>query len=186
VVVLLGGAMGGFSGPAGSLYLELGEYYAAAGKGVICCDYRRPDKLDLSLLDGAATADWAMREGARRFVVVGHSFGGAVAVQLGTALTGHCVGVATLATQSAGCEGAAQLGPTPLVLFHGDRDIILGPENSAMVQALAGGGDLRIIPGADHAFAEGRDALRDQLVEWIDERFAAQADQDAQGGHEPR
>lgn len=173
VVILLGGAMGGFSGPAGSMYLELGRHFAAAGRGVICCDYRRPDKMDLSLLDGAATADWAMRQGARRFVVVGHSFGGAIAVQLGTALTAHCIGVATLATQSAGCENVAALAPTPLVLFHGDGDVILGPENSAMVQALAGGGDLRIIPGADHGFATGRDEVRDQLVAWIDERFAA-------------
>ncbi|MGI9601992.1 MAG: alpha/beta hydrolase [Acidimicrobiales bacterium] len=176
VVVLLGGAMGGFSGPAGSLFLELGTHYAAQGRGVICCDYRRPDKLDLALLDGAATADWAMREGARRFVVVGHSFGGAVAVQLGTALTAHCVGVATLATQSAGCEQAAELEPTPLVLFHGDRDVILGPENSAMVQAMAGGGDLRIIAGADHGFHEGRDELRDQLIAWIDDRFSAESE----------
>jgi len=176
VIVLLGGAMGGFSGPAGSMYLELGEHYAAQGRGVICCDYRRPDKLELSLLDAAASADWAMREGARRFVVVGHSFGGAVAVQLGVALTAHCVGVATVATQSAGCEHAAQLHPTPLVLFHGDRDVILPPESSAMVQALAGAGDLRIISGADHGFVEGRDELRDQLISWIDDRFEAPPD----------
>lgn len=173
VVILLGGAMGGFSGPAGSMYLELGAHYAAEGRGVICCDYRRPDKLELSLLDAAATADWAMRDGGRRFVVVGHSFGGAVAVQLGIALTGHCVGVATLATQSAGCEQAAELAPTPLVLFHGDRDVILPPESSLMVRTMAGAGDLRIIPGGDHGFAEGREQLYDELVAWIDDRFAA-------------
>lgn len=173
VVILLGGAMGGVTGPAGSMYLELGERFAAQGRGVICCDYRRPDKLELSLLDAAATADWAMREGGRRFVAVGHSFGGAVAVQLGIALSGHCVGVATLATQSAGCESVAELAPTPLVLFHGDRDIILPPESSLMVRTMAGAGDLRIIPGADHGFAEGRQQLYDELVAWIDERFAA-------------
>ncbi len=49
------------------------------------------------------------REPRRRVAgssTVGHSFGGAVAIQAGIVLGAHCRGVVTLATQSAGCEHA--------------------------------------------------------------------------------
>jgi pimeloyl-ACP methyl ester carboxylesterase len=172
VVVLLGGGMGGFLGPAHGLYHELGRRLAAQGIGVIGVDYRRPSKLDPCLLDAAATVDWAMRNGARRFVTVGHSFGGAVAVQCAAALGGHCAGVVTLATQSAGCEAAQLLAGTPLLLVHGTADEILGPDNSAMVRAMAGDGDLRIIAGAGHQLDQAADEVRDLLLEWIPARLA--------------
>ncbi|HEX7096495.1 MAG TPA: hypothetical protein VF183_11475 [Acidimicrobiales bacterium] len=173
VVLCGGGGMGGFLGPAHGLYLHLGAELARAGMGVICVDYRRPGDLDLSLLDVAATADWAMRGGARRFVCVGHSFGGAVAVQAGTTLRGFCAGVVTLATQSAGCEVAGLLEGIPLLLVHGDRDEILSPNDSAMVRALAGHGDLRVYPGAGHQLNEVHRELRLLLLDWIPAKFAA-------------
>jgi pimeloyl-ACP methyl ester carboxylesterase len=172
VVLLLGGGMGGFLGPADGLYTELGRRLAADGTGVVAVDYRRPSKLEPSLLDAAATADWAMTRGGRRFLVVGHSFGGAVAVQCGIALGGHCVGVVTLATQSAGCENAQLLGGTPLLLLHGTADEVLGPENSGMVQTLAGGGDLRVLQGVGHQLDQAAAEVRDLLLEWIPARFA--------------
>jgi pimeloyl-ACP methyl ester carboxylesterase len=172
VVLLGGGGMGGFLGPAHGLYLHLGRELARHGMGVIGVDYRRPGNLDRCLLDVAATADWAMRGGARRFVCVGHSFGGAVAVQAGTTLRGFCAGVVTLATQSAGCEVAAQLGDIPLLLVHGDRDEVLSADDSAMVRAIAGHGDLRVFAGAGHQLDEIHLELRKLLLEWIPARFA--------------
>lgn len=172
VVLCAGGGMGGFLGPAHGLYLHLGKELARHGMGVICVDYRRPSDLDLSLLDVAATADWAMRQGARRFVCVGHSFGGAVAVQAGTTLRGFCAGVATLATQSAGCEVAGLLEGIPLLLVHGDRDEILSPNDSAMVRAIAGHGDLRVYPNAGHQLNEVHRELRLLLLDWIPSVFA--------------
>jgi pimeloyl-ACP methyl ester carboxylesterase len=172
VVLLGGGGMGGFLGPAHGLYLHLGRELARHGAGVIVVDYRRPSDLDLSLLDVAATADWAMREGARRFVCVGHSFGGAVAVQAGTTLRGFCAGVATLATQSAGCEVADQLGDTPLLLVHGERDEILSPQDSFVVKAIAGHGEVKVFPTAGHQLNEVHLELRKLLLDWIPARFA--------------
>jgi len=172
VALLGGGGMGGFLGPAHNLYLHLGAELARHGMGAICIDYRRPGNLDKSLLDVAATADWAMRSGARRFVCVGHSFGGAVAVQAGTTLRGFCAGVVTLATQSAGCEVAGLLGDIPLLLVHGDRDEVLSPNDSAMVRSLAGHGDLRVYPGAGHQLNEVHLELRKLLLDWIPARFA--------------
>jgi pimeloyl-ACP methyl ester carboxylesterase len=173
VTLLAGGGMGGFLGPAHGLYPKLGVELARHGAGAICVDYRRPGKLDHCLLDVAATADWAMRSGARRFVCVGHSFGGAVAVQAGTTLRGFCAGVATLATQSAGCEAASQLGDVPLLLVHGDRDEVLSPQDSAMVKALAGHGELRVFPAAGHLLDEVHLEVRKLLLDWIPAQFAA-------------
>jgi pimeloyl-ACP methyl ester carboxylesterase len=172
VVLLGGGGMGGFLGPAHGLYLHLGRELARHGTGVVAVDYRRPSDLDLSLLDVAATADWAMRQGARRFVCVGHSFGGAVAVQAGTTLRGFCAGVATLATQSAGCEVAGQLGDTPLLLVHGERDEILSPQDSMMVRSLAGHGEVQLYPTAGHQLNEVHTEVRKLLLDWIPARFA--------------
>jgi pimeloyl-ACP methyl ester carboxylesterase len=164
--------MGGFLGPAHGLYLHLGSELARLGVGTVCVDYRRPGDLDSSLLDVAATADWAMRSGARRFVCVGHSFGGAVAVQAGATLRGFCAGVATLSTQSAGCEMAGLLEGVPLLLVHGERDEVLAPTDSAMVRSLAGHGDLRLYPDAGHQLNEVHRELRSLLLDWIPARFA--------------
>jgi pimeloyl-ACP methyl ester carboxylesterase len=172
----MAGAMGGFSGPARALYLELADRQVARGRGAIIVDYRKPGDLDRSLLDVAATVDWSMREGGRRYAMVGHSFGGAVAVQAGAMLSGHCAAVVTLSTQSAGCQIANQLDGTPLLLLHGDRDEVLTPDNSAMVRMMAGYGDLRIIEGAGHGLESARDELLTLLDEWIDDRFAGKAD----------
>ena len=149
-----------------------GPKLARLGMGAICVDYRRPGDLDLSLLDVAATADWAMQSGGRRFVCVGHSFGGAVAVQAGATLRGFCAGVATLSTQSAGCEMAGLLEGVPLLLVHGERDEVLSPNDSAMVRSLAGHGDLRLFPGAGHQLNEVHRELRSLLLDWIPARFA--------------
>jgi pimeloyl-ACP methyl ester carboxylesterase len=173
VVLLAAGGMGGFLGPAHGLYPHLGTELSRHGTAAVCVDYRRPGDLDSSLLDVAATADWAMRSGARRFVCVGHSFGGAVAVQAGTTLRGFCAGVVTLATQSAGCEMAELLGDIPLLLVHGDRDEILSPNDSAMVRSLAGHGDLRVFPGTGHQLNEIHRELRALLLDWIPAQFAA-------------
>jgi pimeloyl-ACP methyl ester carboxylesterase len=172
VTVLLPGGMGGLVGPARALYLTLGDRAIAAGRGAIIVDYRKPGDLDRSLLDVAAAVDWSIREGGQSYALVGHSFGGAVAVQAGVMLGPRCAGVVTLATQSAGCEQAAQLGDTPILLLHGDRDDILPPNNSALVRQLAGKGDFRIVPGAGHGLESARDDVLDVVGSWIDQRFA--------------
>ena len=173
VVLTVGGGMGGLLGPAGGLYQDLGRAFAADGIATIRVGYRRPNDLGRCIHDVAAAADLASRRGGRRFVTVGHSFGGAVAIQAGIVLSGHCAGVVTLATQSAGCEDAAALGDTPLLLVHGDRDELLPPDTSAVVQALTGHGEIVILPGAGHLLREAHDEVRARLTDWIPARFAA-------------
>ncbi len=172
-VIAVGGAMGGLLGPANGLYHDLGCALASQGISVLRVSYRTPNDFNRCVHDALAVADIAARQGATRFVTVGHSFGGAVAVQLGMAMGDFTRGVVTLATQSAGCEDADGLAGTPMLLVHGDRDEILPPFASEVVHQLAGGhGELVILPGAGHLLVEAADDLRTRLGSWIPERLA--------------
>lgn len=172
-VIAVGGAMGGLLGPADGLFHDLGVRLAADGIATWRVSYRAPNDFARCVHDALAVADIAARQGARRFVTIGHSFGGAVAVQLGMALGEHTGGVVTLSTQSAGCEDAEGLAGTPMLLVHGDRDEILPPFASEVVHQLAGGhGELVIAPGAGHLLAEAGDDLRSRLFAWIPEHLA--------------
>jgi dienelactone hydrolase len=171
VVLMCGGAMGGLLGPANALYHDLGERLAGEDIGAIRIGYRRPNDLPACVLDVAAAADLAHRNGGRRFVIIGHSFGGAVAINAGSTLRSVVAGVVTLSTQSAGCENAAAL-QRPLLLLHGDADELIPPMASQMVCALAGGGDVELLSGAGHLLVEAADHLRTRLHAWIAEAFA--------------
>ena len=167
VVLMCGGGMGGLLGPADGLYHDLGQAFCDAGIGTIRVGYRRPNDLEACVLDMGAAADLAAQSGAQRFVAVGHSFGGAVAINAGLAMPTAVAGVVTLATQSAGCQMAAGLAGRPLLLIHGDRDEILPPETSETVRMLAGYGEVEILEGTGHLLSEVGDHLRARLLEWI-------------------
>ena len=98
---------------------------------------------------------------------MGHSFGGAVAVRVGVGLHPVVTGVVTFATQSAGCEVVGELGGTPLLLFHGERDEILPLHASEMVQMMAGTGELVRLPGDGHLLAKSADAVWERLEDWL-------------------
>lgn len=167
VVVACGGAMGGTLGP-GLLYHRLGRTLTDAGIGTIRVDYRVPNDLPSCTHDAAAAADWAARNGARRMVTMGHSFGGAVAIHMAVALGEHCAGVVTFATQSAGCEPADQLGDTPLLLVHGSRDELLPVQASEMVRLLADHGELDVVDGAGHLFDDHGEYLHTRVGDWLE------------------
>lgn len=170
VVVMGGGAMGGLLGPSDGAYHDLGvALHEQHGIGTIRVGYRRPNDLPECVLDMAAAIDLSARAGGERFVTVGHSFGGAVAVGAGIALPTHVAGVVTLATQSAGCESAELLHPRPLLLLHGDRDEILPVMCSEVVSELAGGGELIVVPGAGHLLNTNgaNELVRGKLLGWI-------------------
>jgi pimeloyl-ACP methyl ester carboxylesterase len=171
VVVACGGAMGGTLGP-GRLYHGLGRTLARDGIGTIRVDYRVPNDLPSCTHDAAAAADWAARNGARRIVTIGHSFGGAVAIRMAVALGEHCAGVVTIATQSAGCEPADQLGDTPLLLIHGRRDELLPVQASEMVRFLAPHGELDIVDGAGHLFDDHGEYLQTKVRTWLETVWA--------------
>lgn len=171
LVIACGGAMGGLLGPADGIYHDLGLRFADQGIGLVRVGYRKPNDLGGCVHDLVAVAELGARRGAKRFVTMGHSFGGAVAIRAGIVLGDDAVGVVTLATQSAGCEEAERLGATPILLFHGDNDELLPLQASELVQMLTGG-ELVVFPDTGHLFTQAADELRERLGNWIPERFS--------------
>ena len=177
VILACGGAMGGVLGPADALYQDLGVSLGESGVGMIRIGYRAPNDTAKCVHDLIAAADLATRSGAQRFITMGHSFGGAPALQAAVILESHCAGVITLATQSAGCEPAEDLAArVPIILFHGDKDEILPLQASELVRMVVGGGELVPLPGVGHLLAEAGDELRDRLGNWIPEKFKEHAE----------
>ena len=165
VAVCVGGAMGGLLGPDQGLYQRLGQALPEQGVGVMRVDYRAPNDLDMCVIDTVAAMELAARHGARRFVPLGHSFGGAVALRAAMHLDRESVpGAVTFATQSAGCENAALLGDRDLLFFHGTRDQILPMQASEIVRTMAGTGELVLLDGADHLLAPAGGLIFDRLM----------------------
>ena len=166
-IVACGGAMGGVLGPGHGLYQRLGERWARCGVEFARVGYREPNNLDLCAHDLACGVELVRDAGADRVVVMGHSFGGAVAIRTAVIMPVSVAGVVTFATQSAGCEVAGALASRPLLLFHGDCDELLPPEASRVVAAIAGHGEVEILPGDGHLLAESDDLIVDRLDAWI-------------------
>lgn len=166
-IVACGGAMGGVLGPGHGLFHVLGERWTPHGVAVYRVGYRIPNDLDRCAHDVACAVETAVADGAERVVVMGHSFGGAVAVRVAVVMTAEVSGVVTFSTQSAGCEVAGALAGRPLLLFHGDRDEILPPQASEMVRMIAGYGDLEILPGDGHLLGRSDEIMLERLDEWL-------------------
>lgn len=166
-IVACGGAMGGVLGPGHALYVELARRWPARGVGVYRVGYRIPNDLDRCAHDVACAVEMAVADGAERVVVMGHSFGGAVAVRVAVVMTAEVAGVVTFATQSAGCEVAGALAGRPLLLFHGDRDELLPVQASEMVRMIAGSGELVTLPGDGHLLGRSDAAILERLDDWL-------------------
>lgn len=171
-VVMMGGAMGGVMGPGEALYHVLGEDFSARGIPSMRISYRKPNDLDSCCIDAAAAVQMMVGTGCDRVVLMGHSFGGAVAIRVAVGLSAMVTGVVTFATQSAGCEVAGGLQGRPLLMFHGDRDEILPLEASEVVRSMAGTGELRVMPGDGHLLAKSHDVMREEVNAWCDTVFA--------------
>lgn len=170
-VVMMGGAMGGLMGPGDALFHVLGEDFAGRGIPVIRLTYRTPNDLDACCVDAAAAVQLLVGTGCEHVIVMGHSFGGAVAIRVAVGLSAMVCGVVTFATQSAGCEVAPGLQGRPLLMFHGDKDEILPLEASQIVREMAGSGELRILPGDGHLLAKSHDIMREEVNAWCDAVF---------------
>lgn len=170
-VLMMGGAMGGTLGPGDGLYHVLGDVLAEQGVPSIRMSYRKPNDLDRCCVDAAAAVQLLIGSGADSVVLMGHSFGGAVAVRVGVGLSEMVSGVVTFATQSAGCEVAGGLQGKPLLMFHGDSDSILPVEASEVVKAIAGSGELHVMEGDDHLLARSHDAMLSIVTPWLENVF---------------
>jgi pimeloyl-ACP methyl ester carboxylesterase len=161
--LFVGGALGGLSGPAGGLY-----HRVASQTGGVRIHYRKPGRMDDCLLDVLLVHHLLSRRGVERVVLVGHSFGGAVAIGAGVLLGAVTAGVIALSTQVPGTEQVDRLEGTPLLLVHGDQDAVLPDLCSSNVYERARDPkELVILPGEGHLLDGVADSLAERVETFI-------------------
>ncbi|MSQ11574.1 MAG: alpha/beta hydrolase [Dehalococcoidia bacterium] len=166
-VIWVGGARGGVIGPAGGLYLALAQDLASQNIGSLRLDYRAPNDLYECVLDALAATALLEGVGFKRLAIVGHSFGGAVAVASGTS-SPNVVAVAALCSQDTGCEQVAQLSPRPLFLAHGTNDERIPIQASENIfNEAKDPKEFHRLEGAGHGLMECKDQVRDLLGAWL-------------------
>ena len=169
-VVCISGALGGFDGPA-LLYPRLGLELPRKGVTVARVNYRAPNDFDECLLDTLAALTFLKSTGYRRAAVIGHSFGGAVAINAGT-LTSVATAVVAISSQLGGAHVVADLAPKPLLLIHGTNDDILPARSSEMIYERAGEPKrLMFFDGADHRLTGKGEELFALVDEWLATRL---------------
>jgi dienelactone hydrolase len=164
-VVMLGGAGGGMYGPSG-VYADLAARMQERDLAALRLDYRWPSRLAGCVEDTLAGVEFLAQQGVPRVVLIGWSFGGAVAIRAG-ATSQMVVGVATVASQTYGTELVSQLAPRRLLLLHGTADTVLSDCYSRQLYAEAREPkELVMFEGDGHGIEKHRAELLRTLDEW--------------------
>ena len=171
-VIYVGGAIGGFGGPANDIYGRLADRLRPKLSG-LRIHYRRPGDLEECVLDVLAGVSFLRGMGASGGVaLVGHSFGGAVAIKAGE-LSPQVCGVAALSSQLHGTRTVEALGK-PLLLVHGMRDGVLDHAASEDIHARAVEPKrLVLYAEADHSLAQAAGDLEELLASWLPDTVGA-------------
>jgi alpha-beta hydrolase superfamily lysophospholipase len=165
-VLCISGAIGGFDGPA-MLYARLGLEMPRQGVSLARMNYRAPNDFGECLLDTLAALTFLKGIGHERAALIGHSFGGAVAINGGT-LSPIVTTVIAISSQLAGAHVVGNLKPKPLLLIHGTDDTILPDQCSRMLYEQAGEPKtLKLFEGGDHRLTRFGDELFTLVEGWI-------------------
>lgn len=167
-VAMVGGVGGGFDSPARDLYDRLSAELSREGIAALRVRFRDPTDLEEASLDLLAGLSFLRSKGVDRMGVVGHSFGGAVAVQ--AAHNEPLVrAVVMLATQSYGTEPLGQLGEgVAVLLIHGREDEVLPYQSSVQAHVLAREPkELVLLDGAGHVLDEAAETVHDEVYTWL-------------------
>jgi hypothetical protein len=159
-ILTVGGVGGGFDSPGVDLYSRLGRHFAARTDppvALLQVRFRCPNKLDDAVFDLGQGLAYLRTLGLTRFALVGHSFGGAVALRV-AAKHNDVRAVVPISTQSYGAEVLTLGRPGRAVLFiHGDRDGVLPAAVSVKLYQQVPGNNkqLKVVSGAGHNLDEG-------------------------------
>ena len=169
-VICLGGATGRLDGPA-MLYARLWLEARTLGLSVMRLGYRVPNDMTECVLDTMAGLSFLKGIGHQRVALIGHSFGGGVAIATAT-LNPMAVAIIAISSQLDGAHNVAQLAPRPLLLIHGTADVILPDASSRMIFERAGEPKtLKLYPGADHGLTQVGDEVHQLVRQWLTERI---------------
>lgn len=164
--IYVGGAMGGFEGPANDLYGRLADRLRPQLSG-LRLHYRHPGEFQECVLDLLAGVSFLRGIGATGGIaLVGHSFGGAAVIKAGE-LSPAVTGVAALSPQLYGTSTVQHLGK-PLLLVHGMRDGVLDHAASEDIHARAAEPKrLVLYADADHTLSQAAADLEELLASWL-------------------
>jgi pimeloyl-ACP methyl ester carboxylesterase len=169
-VLCLSGALGGVDGPS-KLYPRLGASVPQQGITVTRLNYRVPNEFGECVLDTVAGLTFLKAMQDDRLAIIGHSFGGAVAINAGT-LSPEVKTVIGISSQLFGAHVAGELAPRALLLLHGTADEVLPAECSERIfENSQEPKVLRLFTGVGHRFAEAPDELFECVRDWLAERL---------------
>jgi pimeloyl-ACP methyl ester carboxylesterase len=183
-VLWLPGATREWHSPAKGLYARLGTQLAGMGVTSVWLRYRSLANPEETIFDARVGLAYLRSLGVATTAIVGHSFGGSVAIQAAVREQGAYIfstqpgqGVRTvvaLAGQGEGTAAVWQLAPRcALLLAHGTANTIVPPVNAQEVFRRARDPKrLVLYPGADHSLDSAADRVTALVTGWLSERLA--------------
>ena len=171
-IIWVCGALGGFDGPSFGIFATSSEALQSKGISSLRLNYRFPGDFDQCVLDVLIGVHFLQQQGVDNVALVGHSFGGAVAIQAGT-MSPQVKAVVGLSSQTFGAQRVNQLSPRPLLLIHGERDRNLSVRCSQDIYNWANEPkELVIYKGCGHFLRECHDEMHDLLKNWLIDKLS--------------
>lgn len=170
-VIWISGARGGFDGPSFGIFVTLSYKLASMGINSLRLHYRFPGDFVPCVSDVLLGINFLQQRGIDNIALVGHSFGGAVAIMSGT-MSKQVKAVVGLSSQSFGAHRVGDLSPRPLLLIHGERDRNLPVHSSqAIYNNAKEPKELITYKGCGHFLRECHQELHDLLINWLVENL---------------
>ena len=168
-VIWVGGVGVGWDTPARGLYPNLCQKIIKKEINSLRVRFRYPTDLYESVLDVIEGIHFLEQQGIKSIGLVGHSFGGTVVIQAGTACSDTVRTVVTLSTQSYGAEEVSRLKQgSSILLIHGTDDKVLPPHCSSYVYNLANDPkEVILFKGATHGLDEPAEQVHQMVYDWL-------------------
>jgi hypothetical protein len=169
VVIFIAGGRE-LKGPADGIYERLAIEFMTEGITSLRLGERRPGVFIESVGDVLAGLSFLKGIGAKRVVLVGHSFNGAVAIKAAE-FSEMVIAVGALSAQTYGAQDVAQIAPRNLLIVHGRDDDVLSPDDAQRIYDWAKEPkELVLYKGANHGLREAKDPLYKKLKAWLKDR----------------